>query len=103
MLYLRSNQIRTTSPLLSLTKLSELNLDGNQIKNIQPLSSLINLNQLGLQWNRIVDIQPLVENGGLSDWDTVYLAGNRLSDISLNVYIPQLEERGVEISFDESH
>ncbi len=95
---LRENMIRNTSPLFSLTKLTALDLDGNEIKNIKPLSSLINLNELGLRWNQIVDIQPLVANSGLSDWDIVYLAGNRLSDTSLNVYIPQLEERGVEVS-----
>ncbi len=98
---LRWNRIRNISPLSSLTKLTALDLDGNQIKNVIPLSSLINLNELGLRWNQIEDIQPLVENSGLSDWDIIYLGGNRLSDTSLSVYIPQLKARGAEISLDE--
>jgi hypothetical protein len=44
--------------------------------------------------NQITDIKPLVDNAGLSDgiW---YTCGNPLSETSIEVYIPQLEERGV--------
>jgi len=100
---LNDNLIRNVSPLISLTKLTTLSLDSNNVKNIKPISSLINLNELSLRWNQISDIQPLVDNSGLSDWDVIYLVNNPLSDISLNTYIPQLEERGVEVSFDEGH
>jgi len=39
----------------------------------------------------------LVANSGLSDGDVVHLSNNPLSDTSLNEYIPQLEERGVDV------
>jgi hypothetical protein len=41
----------------------------------------------------------LVENGGLSAGDTVELSGNPLSTTSVNVYIPQLEARGVTVVY----
>jgi len=100
---LEDNLIRNISPFFSLTKLTVLTLDSNQIRSVKPLSSLINLNELGLRWNQVADIQPLVENSGLSDWDVLYLAGNPLSAESLNTFIPQLEERGVEVSFEEGY
>jgi len=40
---------------------------------------------------------PLVENSGLSVGDDVVLRNNPLSTDSLNVYIPQLEQRGVKV------
>jgi hypothetical protein len=40
-----------------------------------------------------------VANSGLSAGDTVYLSGNPLSTTSVDVYIPQLEERGVNIIY----
>jgi Leucine-rich repeat (LRR) protein len=98
---LRWNRVRNVSSLSSLAKLTVLELDGNKIKNVKPLASLNNLNELALRWNQIEDIQSLVKNEGLSEWDVIYLGGNLLSDASLNVYIPQLEERGVEISLDD--
>jgi len=100
---LGDNLIRNVSPLIPLTKLTTLSLDNNRIRSIKPLSSLTNLNELRLRWNQIEDIQPLIENGGLSDWDVVFIVGNPLSDTSLKVYVPQLEEKGVEVSFDEGY
>jgi len=58
------------------------------------------LTELHLQGNQISDIQPLVANSGLSEGDTVALKGNPLSSTSLDVYIPQLEQRGVIVSVE---
>jgi Leucine-rich repeat (LRR) protein len=52
---------------------------------------------LDLSYNNISDISPLVENSGLSLGDTVDLSNNPLSATSVNVYIPQLEARGVTV------
>jgi Leucine-rich repeat (LRR) protein len=51
-----------------------------------------NLESLSLYYNQISDIKPLVDNVGISDGDIVDLYGNPLSDTSIEVYIPQLEE-----------
>ena len=99
-LVLHHNQISDISALSSLTNLRVLRLEGNQINDISALSSLTNLNKLYLWENQISDIQPLVANSGLSEGDTVTLRGNPLSPTSVNVYIPQLEERGVIVSVD---
>jgi len=96
-LSLADNQISDISPLASLTNLTSLSLAENQISDISLLASLTNLIELGLEKNQISDISPLVENSGLSDGDSVYLKDNPLSSTSVNVYIPQLRERGVTV------
>jgi hypothetical protein len=40
-----------------------------------------------------------VENPGLGPGDRVYLTGNPLSPDSINVYIPQLQARGVTVYY----
>ena len=94
-LYLMWNQISDISPLANLTSLIELDLGGNQISDISPLANLTSLTVLSLYHNQISDISPLVDNEGLSEWDLVNLNRNPLSSDSINIYIPQLEGRGV--------
>jgi len=98
-LWLLDNQISDISPLASLTNLTNLYLAANQISDISPLASLTDLTQLTLFINQITDISPLIANSGLSAGDTVNLGGNPMSDTSVNVYIPQLEERGVVVGW----
>lgn len=90
------NAITDISPLASLVNLETLNLTKNQISDISPLAALSNLNHLELTRNEITDISPLLESG-LGEGDTVRLWGLSLDDNSLNVVIPQLEERGVRV------
>jgi len=96
---LSGNRITDVSPLGSLTNLTVLSIlgspDGNQITDISALGSLTNLTQLRLWNNQISDISPLIS---LTKLRTLWiLQGNHLSIESMNVYIPQLEERGVEV------
>jgi Leucine-rich repeat (LRR) protein len=98
-LYLYDNQISDISCLEGLTELSRLMLYGNQISDISYLDDLINLTFLGLSTNQISDISPLVDNLGLGDGDEVDLESNRLSDDSINIYIPELEARGVTVEY----
>jgi len=42
---------------------------------------------------------PLVENEGLSTGDTIYLHVNPLNFDSIDIYIPELESRGVTVYF----
>ncbi len=92
------NQVSDLTPLTNVTTLNTLHLADNQIRDISPLANLTNLRVLYLHDNDISDISPLVENTGLGQGDYVALGSNPLSDLSLNVYIPQLEERGVQVS-----
>ncbi len=98
-LELANNNISDISSLAGLTNLYWLNLGGNNISDISALAGLTNLQELLLEDNNINDISPLVANSGLSARDNVNLRGNPLSAISANVYIPQLEVRGVTVVY----
>jgi internalin A len=98
-LELSSNQIRDISPLANLTNLTWLDLSYNQISDISPLADLISLTALNLTDNHISDISALVDNEGISEGDEVYLSNNTLSSDSVNIYIPQLEARGVIVDY----
>jgi len=93
------NQISDISPLYNLTNLTWLRLAGNQISDISPLANLTSLTGLALRDNQISDISPLVQNEGLGTGDRVYLSGNPLNSDSINIYIPQLEARGVIVDY----
>ena len=92
------NQISDISPLGGLRNLTWLSLWANRIDDVSPLVSLTNLTGLELGENQVSDISPLVENEGLSEGDYVDLRLNPLSEESINMYIPQLEERGVKFN-----
>jgi hypothetical protein len=100
-LYLGRNQIGDISALPKHSRLTWLSLWGNQITDISPLSNLTSLERLWLNDNQISDISPLVDNTGLGEGDTVYLQNNPLSDDSINIYIPQLEARGVTVYYQD--
>jgi len=98
-LYLWNNQISDIEPLAGLTKLDTLDLSDNQISDISPLANLNSLEWLYIDGNQIGDIEPLVRNPGLSAGDIIYLRDNPLSSDSINIYIPELEARGVTIYY----
>ena len=98
-LVLTDNSVSDISPLAGLTNLKWLDLVHNNISDISPLTDLTSLDWLPLGGNSISDISPLVMNSGLSEGDFVHLGGNPLSDESINVYIPQLLERGVNVQW----
>jgi len=94
-----ANQMSDISSLANLANLTCLYLHDNQISDISSLASLTNLTNLNLCSNQINDISPLVENAGLSEGDYVHLDENPLSSDSINIYIPQLEARGVSCTY----
>ena len=99
-LVLEDNSISDIAPLSGLTNLRGLNLSGNNISDIAPLSRLTNLRGLDLSRNSITDFSPLVANTGLGAGDRVDVTNNPSSATSINMHIPALQSRGVEISFD---
>ena len=96
---LEDNEISDISPLANLTSLTVLSLEHNQISDISYLANLTSLMVLSLKYNQISDISPLLDNEGISEGDEVYLIGNPLSSDSINIYIPQLEARGVTVYY----
>lgn len=91
--------ITNISALSNLTNLRKLYLAVTDITDISALSNLTNLHWLTLDDNLISDISPLVKNIKLGDGDIVHLTDNPLSDTSVNDYIPQLKERGVDVEY----
>jgi len=96
-LHIHQNTISDISPLAGLTALKELLLGRNNISDISPLAGLTNLRVLYLLVNNISDISPLVKNSGLSDGSIVNLMDNPLDASSVNICIPQLKQRGVNV------
>ncbi|MBT9147988.1 MAG: Internalin-A [Syntrophomonadaceae bacterium] len=98
---LRFYRITDISPLANLTNLTWLSLERSHVTDISPLANLTNLMWLCLRESRVSDISPLLINEGLSSGDGINLIGNPLSEASLNIYIPQLEGRGVTLLYEE--
>jgi len=82
-----------------LEPLATLEAQERGISDITGLEYCVNLEYCDLRSNNISDISPLIENSGLAVEDTVYLNGNPLSTTSINVYIPQLETRGIDVRY----
>jgi len=98
--YLSANQISDVSPLSGLTSLSELWIGNNTIEDITALSSTTGLTKLYLLENQISDVSPLVTNVGLQEGDWVNVRHNPLSEDSIGIYIPELQDRGVLVLYD---
>ena len=96
---LSHNSVSDLSPLKGFTSLQRLLLSSNSISDISPLEGLTNLRSLDLPSNSIRDISPLVRNQGLGNGDQVRIFNNPLSSDSINVHIPALRARGVDVSF----
>ena len=96
---LNRNAISDISALSGLTNLVVLRLGGNVITDISALSGLTNLVVLRLWDNNISDISPLVANRGLGTGEEISVSENPLNDTSINVHIPALQDRGVEVHF----
>ena len=88
------NNISDISALSGLSNLEFLVLSANNISDISTLSGLSNLEFLGLWENNISDISTL---SGLTNLQTLVLYDNPLSQNVINVHIPQLEVRGVDV------
>ena len=99
-LNLWGNSVSDISVLSGLTNIF-LDLWGNSVSDISVLSGLTNLTFLNLWGNNITDISPLVANTGMGSGDEVYIPGNPLSYSSIYTHIPVLQERGVEVFFDD--
>ena len=99
-LYLSGNSISGITSLSGLINLTWLDLRYNTISDITSLSGLTNLTELYLYGNTISDLSALVANTGLGSGDTVIVRFNPLSSVSIDMYIPALQSRGVTVKFD---
>ena len=88
------------SVLAKLNNLTHLTLNDNCISDLSVLAKLTNLTELYLNENRISDFSPLVANTGFGSGDEVDVRNNPLSPESRNTHIPALQNRGVNVQFD---
>ena len=99
-LVLGNNSISDISPLAKLTALEQLVLRNNTISDISPLTRLVHLKTVQLAGNSVSDLSPLVENQALNGGAQIDVRNNPLSYPSIQVHIPTLQGRGIEIYFD---
>ena len=100
-LHCPNNLISDISHVENLKYLTTLNISFNRISDLSPVTELTNLSWLMLRDNNISDLSPLVANIGLGDGDKVDVRGNPLSYASIHTHIPILQERGVQVDFDD--
>jgi Leucine-rich repeat (LRR) protein len=93
------NQITDIAALQYVSSLTYLDLAYNEVSDITALQYPTSLSDIHLLHNQVSDVSPLVSNSGLGSGDSVGLVDNPLSDESKNVYIPQLEAKGVTVSY----
>jgi len=93
------NPVGDITAVKNLTELEWLYLADCNISDISPIENLVSLKRLRLWNNQITDILPLVNNRGLGPGDIVALDGNPLNEKSINDYIPDLQFRGVFVSW----
>ena len=97
---LSGNTVSNITSLGGLTQLRVLCLRNNSISELSALSGLTNLIRLRLGNNSISDLSALVTNTGLKRGTSVNVSENPLSFVSINTHIPDLQERNVEITYD---
>ncbi|MCP4109808.1 MAG: hypothetical protein GY749_30540 [Desulfobacteraceae bacterium] len=95
LLRLSYNQISDISAVAGLTDLTELYLSYNRISDISPVAGLTGLTALHLYDNRISDISAAE---GLTHLTRFFINTNPLDADSCTVYIPQLEDRGINVA-----
>lgn len=99
LLDLDNNGITDVAPLADLFRLRTLRLRNNRIRDISPLADLRRLAYLDLSNNVVGDIEPLVSNRWLADGDVVRIQGNPLNESSIDVHVPALLGRGLDLTY----
>jgi Leucine-rich repeat (LRR) protein len=96
---LHYNGVSDISPLSNSTLLEDLDIPDNNVQDISILSNLSNLNKIDLKGNDVFDIYPLVENLDFANGDEVDFSDNPLNTTSIDTHIPELQARGVLVTF----
>ena len=76
--------------------LTELDLYGHPITDLSPLATLTKLSDLTMMRCRVRDIEPI---SSLPELSKLELTINPLSKETMEMHIPQLEARGVKVTY----
>ena len=99
-LALTATRVRNLAPLAGLPRLRELGFGLNSVTDASLFDGLTSLSLLGLWSNQISDLTPFVVGSIMADDGHLMLSGNPLSYDAIYDDIPQLEGRGMTVSFD---
>jgi len=91
------NNIASIAPLANLHHITSLFVHNNPLSDLTPLITTDRLHILNLVNCPVTDLGPLLANPDFAANDTLYLTGCPLSDNAINVQIPELQTRGVEV------
>ncbi|MCB2200551.1 hypothetical protein KQI63_14170 [bacterium] len=94
-----NNSIININALGERSGLTVIALNNNQISSITSLAYVTDPVRIELSNNQISDLSALFDNSGLAAGDSLFVDGNPLSEMSLNVHIPGMIERGVGVVF----
>ena len=92
-----NNNVTDLSPLAGKASLTNLRCYLNAITDLSPLTGLTALDVVDFDSNHVTDLQALVDNPGLGEGDEVDAQQNPLSDDALNIQVPALRDRGVDV------
>jgi Leucine-rich repeat (LRR) protein len=96
-LNVKSNSIQSLNGISNLDGLTSLSASSNLISDISDLEFTRNLKSYGLSNNNITNIEPLIKNPHIGDGCSIFLDNNPLDSISINLYIPTLQDRGARV------
>ena len=96
--------ITSLSGLETARNLQSLNASNNLIADVSPLAGLDILRHLDIEHNQVTDLSPLALGTTFSKPSELFprelaCTGNPLSSDSINIYIPQLIARGVDVTY----
>lgn len=87
------------SYIAGMTSLQELYAGGNPLNDISELADMPNLHSVYLAYCQIANLTPLVNNSDFADGDELDVRGNPLSQAAINQQIPELQARGVTVTY----
>jgi len=96
---MNDNQIDDITVLSNFNELFSVNLSNNSISEITAFRHLPKIRNIYLENNNVSNIYPLVQNPDFAGLGSLNLAINPLDSVSINVYIPELQSRGIMVSW----
>ena len=99
-LALTATRVRNLAPLAGLPRLRDLHFGLNSVTDASLFDGLASLSSLSIWTNQISDLTPFVVGSIMADDGHLIVSGNPLSYDAIYDDIPQLESRGMTVSFD---
>ncbi|MDD3045001.1 MAG: Ig-like domain-containing protein [Candidatus Delongbacteria bacterium] len=96
---LNDNQIDDITVMSNISELNSVNLRNNNITDISAFRNLPKIRNIYLENNQVSDIYPLVQNSDFAGLGNLELNINPLDSVSINVYIPEIQSRGIMVSW----